>query len=109
MDRIWEFTENSETVIIKHCGLHSYSPIKQKHGPDWTKEIVGNTQKSSTVHQNILSPLVCEGADLEVIESKAEELLDHTRLNKLWKNKTGPNEFTKLIELKQKCEKKINF
>ena len=68
------------------------------------QKIIGNSDKSSTVHQNILSPLVRKGADLEVIEDKAEQLLDRTRLNKYQNNKTRPNEFTKLI-LQQKYEK----
>ena len=72
----------------------------------FNKKIVGNSQKSSAVRQNILSSLVREGADLGVIEDKAEQLLDHTRLNKLRNNKTRPSKFTKLIELKQKYEKK---
>ena len=104
-----EFPEDSDTVIIKHYGLHSCSPIKPKRERELTKEIVGNTQKSSAVRQNILSSLVREGADLEVIEDKAEQVLDRTRLNKLRNNKIGPNEFTKLIELKQKYDKKDKF
>ena len=89
--------------------MHSCSPNNPKREPELTKEIVGNTQKSSAVRQNILSSLVCEGADLEVTEDKAEQLLDCTRLNKLRNNKTRPNEFTKLIELKQKYNKKDKF
>ena len=65
------------------------------------KKIVGNTQKCSAVR----SSLVREGTDLEVIE----QFLDRTCLNKLRNNKTGPNEFTKLIELKQKYDKKDKF
>ena len=89
--------------------MHSCSPTKPKWEPELTKQIEGNPQKSSPVLQNILSSLVREGADLEVIEDKAEQLLDRTRLNKLRNNKTGPNEFTKLIELKQKYDKKDKF
>ena len=106
---IWEFREDSDTVIIKHCGLHSCSPIKPKLELELTKEIVRNTHKSIAVRQNILSSLVREGADLEVTEDKAEQLLDRTCLNKLRNNKTGPNEFSKLIELKQKYDKKDKF
>ena len=61
--------------------MHSCSPIKSKRERELTKEIVGNTQKSSAVRQNILSSLVREDADLEVIKDKAEQLLDRTRLN----------------------------
>ena len=53
--------------------------------------------------------LVYEGVDLEVIEDKAEQLLVCSCLNKLRNNKTGPNEFSKLIELKQKYNKKDKF
>ena len=85
--------------------MHSCSPIKPKRERELTKEIVRNTQKFSAVRQNILSPLVRESANLEVIEDKAQQLLDRTRLNKLRNNKTEPNKFIKLIEFKQKYEK----
>ena len=107
--KIWEFPEDSDTVIIKHYRLHSCSPIKPKWERELTKEIVGSPQKSSAVRRNILSSLVREDDDLEVIEDNAEQLLDRTHLNKLRNNKTGPNEFTKLIELKQKYDKKDKF
>ena len=107
--KIWEFLEDSDTVIIKHYGLHSCSPIKPKWERELTKEIVGNPQKSIAVRRNILSSLVREDADLEVIENKTEQLLDRTRLNKLRNNKTGTTKFTKLIELKQKYSKKDKF
>ena len=89
--------------------MHSCSPIKPKRERELTKEMVKNPQKSRAVQQNILSSLVYEGADLEVIENKAEQLLDHTRLNKLLNNKTGRNEFSKLIELKEMYDKKDKF
>ena len=107
--KIWKSPEDSDTVIIKHYGLHSCSPIKPKWERELTEEILENTQKSRAVCQNISSSLVRESANLKVIEDKAEQLLDRTHLNKLRNNKTGHNEFTKLIELKQKYEKKINF
>ena len=47
--KIWEFSEDSNTVIIKHFGLQSCSPIKPKRERELTKEIVGNPQKSSAV------------------------------------------------------------
>ena len=68
----------------------SYSTIKPKQERTLTKEIVGNPQKCSAVRRNILSSLVCEDADLEVMEGKEEQHLDHTRLN-LRNNKKGPN------------------
>ena len=105
----WEFSEDSDTVIIKHYGFHPCSPIKPKQERELTKKIVGNPQKSSAFHRDILPSLVYEGADFEVIEDKAEQLLDRTYLNKLPDNKTRPNEFTKLIQLKQRYDKKINF
>ena len=89
--------------------MHSCSPIKPKRERELTKEIVRNPQKSRAVQQNILSSLLCEGADLEVIEDKAEQLLDRTRLNKLLNNKTGRNEFSKLIELKEMYDKKDKY
>ena len=54
----------------------------------------------------MLSSLVREGANLEVIEDKAVRLLHRTRLNMLRNTKTGPNEFTKLIEIKQKYDER---
>ena len=89
--------------------MHSFSPIKANWGRKLTKEVVRKSQKSSAVRRNILSSLVREGADLEVIEYKTQQLLDRTCLNKLRNNKTGPNEFTKLIELKQKYDEKDKF
>ena len=53
--KIWEFPEDSDTVIIKHYGLHSCSPIKPKRERELTKETVGNPQKSSSICLNILS------------------------------------------------------
>ena len=85
--KIWEFPEDSDTVINKNYGLHP----------------------CSSFHLDILSTLVHEGADLEVIEDKAEQLLDRTHLKKLPNNKIRPNEFTKLTELKQKYDKKHKF
>ena len=54
----------------------------------------------------VLSLLVLEGADLEVIGDKVKQFFDRNRLNKLWNNKKGPNKFAKLIGLKQKYDKK---
>ena len=68
--KIWKFPEDPDTVIIKHYGLHSWSPIKPKPQRELTKEIVGNPLKSSSVRRNILSSSVREGADLEVTEEK---------------------------------------
>ena len=53
--------------------------------------MVGNPHKTSAARRNVLSTLFRQGADLEVIEAKAEHLLDRTRLSKLQNIKTGPN------------------
>ena len=107
--KTWEFPEDSGTVIIKHYALHSCSPIKPQRERELIKETVGNSQISSALRWNILSSLVREGADLEIIEDKAERLLDRTHLNNLRNNKTGPNKFTKLTELKKNYDKKDKF
>ena len=104
--QIWEFTEDSGIVIIKHYGLHSRSPIKPKRERELIKEIIGNSRKSSALRRNILLSLVREGADLEIIEDNAQQLLDRTHLNKLQNDKTGPNEFITLIKRKRKYDKK---
>ena len=65
--------------------------VKSKREREFTKEMVGNTHKTSAARRNVLSTLFRQGADLEVIEDKAEHLLDRTRLSKLQNIKTGPN------------------
>ena len=47
--KIWEFPEDSDTVIIEQYGFHSCSRIKLKRERELTKEIAGNPQKSSAV------------------------------------------------------------
>ena len=71
--------------------MHSHSTIKPKQERTLTKEIVGNPQKSSAVRRNILTSLVCKDADLEVMEGKEEQHLDHSRLSNFRNNKIGPN------------------
>ena len=56
--------------------------------------MAGNPHKTSAARRNVLSTLFRQGADLEVIEDKAEHLLDRTRLSKLQNIKTGPNYLT---------------
>ena len=81
--KIWEFSEDSDTVIIKHSGLHSCSPVKPKRERELPKEILGNPHKSSLVRRDIFLSLVYKGADLEIREGKADNPLNRTRLNKL--------------------------
>ena len=81
--KIWEFSEDSDTVIIKHSGFHSCSPVKPKRERELPKEIVGNPHKSSIVRRDIFLSLVYRGADLEIREGTADHPLNCTRLNKL--------------------------
>ena len=107
---IWEFPNDSEStsVVTKHYGMHSCSPLKPKRETQFAKEIKSSNLKACFVKRNILSSLVKEGAEMNVIEGNASKLLNRTVLNKIKKDSKN-TDFSKLLELKDKYQKNDTF
>ena len=99
--KFWEFPQDLDKVIINHFGEHSCSLVKRKIEGEVT-ELIQGTIRASTVKRNILSSMLKDGAELDDIENKAEQLLDRRALNKIRIQGKGESEFSKLVNLKDK-------